>query len=37
MTRSRGSYGVDAPYVPAIFVLVAVVAAVLALLGGGWV
>lgn len=37
MSRPRGSYGVDAPYVPAAFVLAAVVASVLGFVSASWV
>lgn len=37
VSRPRGSYGIDAPYVPAGFVLAAVVAGVFAVLARSWV
>lgn len=37
MSRPQGSYGIDAPYVPAIFVLTAVLTAVLGVAADSWV
>lgn len=37
MSRPRGNYGVDAPYVPASFVLAAVVATILGFVSSSWV